>query len=228
MDIVYIFREGPMDSFELKYSIRSITTNVSFDNIYVVGDKPKWITNITHIKVDDPTVNKFYNIIYKIKEVTKIKELSEDFVIMWDDIYAISKINEFRHYSDGLMLKEVVSVKKGINPHRDSLKRVLDIYSNGINYDVHHPYIYNKLMLKKLFLKHKINPIKPYAIRSLYCNLYNIEYELVKNCKCNTYENFVNIKKNNTFVSSNKTLLSDKRFRDYMETNFNEKTKYEK
>ena len=40
MDLVYIC--GPGDNEELRYSIRSAVKNLKFDNLWVVGGKPKW------------------------------------------------------------------------------------------------------------------------------------------------------------------------------------------
>lgn len=227
MDIVYIFKEGPLDSLELRYSLRSLCKNVKFNNVYIIEDKPRWLQDVTHIKIKNSTTNKYYNITYKIKQTINIKELSDDFVIMWDDIFILSPISEFKHYSDGLTLKEVVGVKKRYSTHNNTFKYVLNIYSDGINYDVHSPYLYNKENLKRLFKEHRLDIKKIYSLRSMYGNFYKLEYELVKNCKINTYENFVMLKNCNKFASSNKTILGDKRFIDYMETNF-EKCKYEK
>lgn len=227
MDIVYIFKEGPLDSLELKYSLRSLCKNTKFNNVYIIGDKPRWLQNVTHLNIKDPTLNKFYNILYKIKEATKIKELSDDFIIMWDDIFILSPISKFKHYSDGLILKDIIGDRKINSPHNNTLKRVLRVCPDGINYDVHSPYLYNKENLKKLFKEYKLDIKKIYSLRSMYGNFYKLEYELVQNSKINSYEKFVLLKKSNIFASSNKSILEDKRFLDYMESNF-EKCKYEK
>ena len=55
------------DNDELRYVLRSIEKYCNFDyDITIIGDKPKWATNINHIPYDDTQYKRYENLYNKI------------------------------------------------------------------------------------------------------------------------------------------------------------------
>ena len=71
---------------ELRYALRSIETNmVDLGQVWLIGNKPEWVTGVKNIVVEDNLKPKDCNIINKILTTCRTKELSERFVFWSDD-----------------------------------------------------------------------------------------------------------------------------------------------
>ena len=87
-DAVYPLGSGSKwDNNELRYSLRSLEKNfIDLGNVYVVGDRPEWLTGAIHIPCDDPLPhNKDGNLIRKILRACRAPKLSEEFLQVSDD-----------------------------------------------------------------------------------------------------------------------------------------------
>ena len=103
MDIVYVCRPG--ENEELRYSIRSISNNLKYGNLWVVGYKPSWyIGNFLPIK---DIGSKFNNIKNCLEVVSESQEISEDFVFMNDDFFLLQELDELQTYHGGLLLDKI-------------------------------------------------------------------------------------------------------------------------
>lgn len=229
MDIAYIFRLGGLyDSAELKYSIRSVEKYLKHDNIFLIGDKPDWIRNIIHIPIKDETTTKGYNTGYKIFKLSENEKISENFVVFWDDIYCLKPINEVVNYRGKDTLKSLLNFRKKHNKHWKALNRVLEVFPDAINYDVHHPYLFNKELLNKMFKKYPMDINKVYALHSLYCNEYKIEGKIVRDNKVKSVDAFTEvIKKEPEFFSTSNIIVREPIFLETMQNLFPNKSKYE-
>ena len=103
MDLVYIVKESEENN-DLRYSLRSVAKFVKFDKIWIVGYKPSWVTNVEYIPVKQ-IGNKWTNSIKNILAACNCDNISEDFVLMNDDFFAIKPIEN---------LEESINVSLGL------------------------------------------------------------------------------------------------------------------
>lgn len=91
IDVVYPIGSGShMDNVELRYSLRSLSNLTGIRDVYIVGNKPDWCTNVVHIKAEDRYVhNKGANIISKIMTACCTANISSPFIRMSDDNYVL-------------------------------------------------------------------------------------------------------------------------------------------
>lgn len=170
MDLVYVCRDG--DNEELRYSIRSAVANLKHDNIWVVGGKPEWYTG-NYIEVKQKS-SKYENVRASLYAIVESSEISDDFILMNDDFFILSKIDRLNAYYGGSLrdrIKELQS-RYGSSSYTILLKSTLKyLMKNGIpnpkNYALHIPFKLNKKKLKPI-LKLDV------SWRTAYGNLYKI------------------------------------------------------
>jgi hypothetical protein len=152
MDYVYICRSG--DNDELRYSLRSIEENMPEGRVWVVGYRPNWYIG-DFLPVSD-IGGKFDNITNCIKVVSENKDISENFILMNDDFFALKKINEVPIFHGGLLKDKIERYKE----QRMASKyiRLLELTYNQllannvkdpIDYDIHVPMKINKEKLRQ-------------------------------------------------------------------------------
>ena len=153
MDIVYILGNGSkFNNEEIRYSLRSLEKFVNFDRVFIVGECPKFLKNVIHIPFGD-SKNPRVNHLEKINEIIeKVPDLSENFVLMYDDIFFIDKfdIDNLPNYYKGQMVNYSgidSNFKKSMSDTKDYLESK---DASILNYSVHKPVIYNKILWKSI------------------------------------------------------------------------------
>lgn len=153
MDIVYILGNGSeVENKEIRYSLRSLEKFTQFNRIFIVGECPTFLKNIIHIpfkETGNPRVNHFEKIDYIINNV---KDLSEDFLLMYDDIFFLkpTDIEKYPNYykSELENYNEPDSYfKKSLSDTKEYLE---SIGATTYNFSVHTPIIYNKTVWKSI------------------------------------------------------------------------------
>lgn len=151
VDYVYICRDG--DNEELRYSIRSVVANMPPGNVWVVGGKPKWYTG-NHIPVKQDMA-KSRNAANNLKVICNSKEISDNFILMNDDFFAIKPIKTIKYYHGGL-LSEKIELYQDLQPtssytrsleetHRRLLKLGVE---DPLDYELHVPMPMSKANLR--------------------------------------------------------------------------------
>jgi hypothetical protein len=200
MDYVYICRNG--DNDELRYSLRSIEENMPEGRVWVVGHRPIWYIG-DFIPVDD-IGGKFDNIVNCIKTVSENNDISDNFILMNDDFFALNPIDKLKNYHGGLLenkiarYKELRMAPKYIRLLELTLKQLKENgISNPIDYDIHVPIIMNKTILKDA-----IN--LAFFPRSAYGNLAKLEAIKITDVKIYSNGEKINWHEiiNNDFVST--------------------------
>jgi hypothetical protein len=200
MDYVYICRSG--DNDELRYSLRSIEENMPKGRVWVVGHRPIWYIG-DFIPVDD-IGGKFDNIVNCIKTVSENNDISDNFILMNDDFFALNPIDKLKNYHGGLLenkiarYKELRMAPKYIRLLELTLKQLKENgISNPIDYDIHVPIIMNKTILKDA-----IN--LAFFPRSAYGNLAKLEAIKITDVKIYSNGEKINWHEiiNNDFVST--------------------------
>ncbi len=179
MDYVYICRSGQNE--ELRYSIRSLEMNMPAGRVWIFGYRPEWYIG-DFVKVDD-IGKKFDNIKNCIHAVSKNSEVSNDFILMNDDFFALKKINKIEDYNGGPLEDKILRYKESrMSPKYIKLLELTlkQLQNNGIDspldYDIHVPITMNKNILEKA-LKFAFFP------RSAYGNLIKLKSTNISDVK---------------------------------------------
>jgi hypothetical protein len=178
IDLVYVLGSGSnWHNNELRFSLRSVARNLeNVGNIFIVGDKPKWIKNITHIPCEDPfKLNPDANIITKVIEACKNEELSEKFLFMNDDYFVINKTDATTipaiHKGDmatfGPDYFRKVTWRRNLLRTRDIL---IEKGYTAYHFDGHLPIIINKKLFPEIIAQFDYQK-NCYTMKSLYANV---------------------------------------------------------
>lgn len=179
MDYVYICRPG--DNEELRYSIRSVRKNASYNNIWVVGGKPDWYYG-NFVEVED-VGNKFENIRGCYKAISQIGAISNEFVLMNDDFFILKPVGIMPVFHGGPLIDKIERYNNNgaatkytrilLDAHKKMQKmRIKD----PLDYDIHVPMVIDKKKIKD-FIDLSLAP------RSMYGNMFSVGGNNIKDVK---------------------------------------------
>lgn len=181
VDVVYFYKYIRSD--ELKWSVRSLK-NIDHRNVYVIGDDPK-LDNVIHLPhhPESWVKTRYTDVASKLSLVTDTKEISEDFVLMMDDVFILKPI-KLKNYYRGT-LEDHLKKRR----YNDSYKRMLTsthryLIMNGlttIDFACHTPFIMNKSKAR-ILLEEILPDLKQgreMSIRTLYGNRFKIEADYI-------------------------------------------------
>jgi len=179
VDYVYICRKG--DNEELRYSIRSVVDHMPPGNIWLVGNKPAWYVG-DFIPVQD-VGGKFANITNAISAAANSDQISDKFVLMHDDFFAIKPVKDITIMHNGFLLDKIKEYRE-LDPGSRYAEILFEAYeyligmgiSDPLDYDIHLPMIMNKNNLKTV-----VN--KTNAPMSVYGNIFNVGGQRVRDVK---------------------------------------------
>lgn len=170
VDYVYICRDG--DNEELRYSIRSVVANMPPGNIWVVGGKPKWYQG-NHLPVKQ-NMPKNRNAVNNLKAIANSVAISENFVLMNDDFFAVKPIKTINYYHGGL-LEDKIGLYQDLQPTssytrslEETHRRLLKLgVQDPLDYELHVPMPMSKANLRIV--------LRSTALwRSTYGNLFHV------------------------------------------------------
>lgn len=167
MDLVYICRDG--DNEELRYSIRSAIANLPHDNIWVFGGKPDWYKG-NHVRLKQNGF-KYDNARANLAAITRHYDVSDNFVLMNDDFYAVRPVKNIEPMHRGLMQKHLDMIEVNLG-YKELVQETFDTLTRigieqPLSYELHVPMVMNKNKLAKVLRM-------PGLWRSLYGNIYGI------------------------------------------------------
>lgn len=176
IDAVYVLGTGSRwHDNELRYSLRSLEQYVAgIRNVFIVGQRPKWIAgNVIHIQYADYHACKEHNIMEKVLRVCQEADLSDQFLHLHDDHFALAPCDAidvpFWYRMDLDQLAQRVSVA---NNYRQALINTHAVlHARGLpvkNYDLHFPIIYDKKLFRLAMLSYNWSAC--YVVKSLYAN----------------------------------------------------------
>lgn len=177
LDIVYVLKCGRYeDCDELRFSLRSLA-NIPHRDVHIFGDKPNWVRNT--IYHDFAQVGeKWENVNRLLYLVCHTDSVTDDFILMNDDFYIMSAINELPYYGDGTLMDRYDKIAEEFEVeslYQSGLKEASEVLSEAhkptYSFELHVPIILNKEKLLPIVKKYP----KSCARRSLYCNIYGIK-----------------------------------------------------
>lgn len=190
MDAVYCLGSGSRwQDNELRYSLRSLVKYVSgIEQVFVVGKKPAWLTGVIHLPMADRW-NKERNIMEKVSWACACPDLSNDFLFLCDDYYALTLQDaNVPAWASG----DLLSLGRGISKHNNYRFSVLNtavvLKKCGLpthHFDVHTPIVYNKNRFVELMQAYDWDIRHGYVVNSLYANSAGIEPVWMADVKLN-------------------------------------------
>ena len=147
-DIVYILGSGSKwENNELRYSLRSLQQfGRAYGKVYIVGEKPSFISDeVIHIKCADPFTNKQRNICHKISTASRYYGISDNFILMNDDIFLLHSYIFEEIYYWSCTLRQLFTNAKG-NNYSKHIRATIKLYPelNERCFDMHYPFVINK------------------------------------------------------------------------------------
>jgi hypothetical protein len=188
MDIVYLVKNNEEnDSRDLRYSLRSLQ-NLPEASVFLVGEKPAWAQNVTHIPVDQ-TKTKNENVAMNRTAAIRSEDISEDFVLMNDDFFIMKPITEIPRLNFGLMKDVLCSYRIRYPEGSDYIQRMGDLYellkSQGfeepLSYELHVPMQVKKSVIIRLQHERAGKPM--HQFRTYYGNHTHMGGESVEDVK---------------------------------------------
>jgi hypothetical protein len=190
IDVVYVLGSGSrwFDN-ELRYSLRSLDKYVTgIRNVYLVGRRPDWIRDVIHIPYHDYHPCKERNIMEKVMRACKEPDLSEQFLHVHDDHFALAPVgaSEVPFWYRSELGKLSLRVPPSNNYRQALINTDAALRARGRdvkNFDLHYPIIYDKELFPLAMMSYDWSDC--YVVKSLYANSVRIDGETIQDLKIN-------------------------------------------
>lgn len=190
MDFVYIVKNEE-ENEDLRYSLRSLDKFVPHDKIWIVGYKPSWVTNVNYLEVPK-TGTKHQELTKSLIAICQCEEISDDFIFMNDDFFAIKPIDNLEESIDvrlGTLERSIEIHEKMDGTWHKAFKQLYELLEDlGVekpyyNFESHTPLIMNKKKLLDVLMLPKVQEYiqspKVLHRRSLYGNYYHLSCKML-------------------------------------------------
>ncbi len=223
MDIIYLYKKAPQSGIALRFSLRSIS-HIPHDKVYVIGDRPKWLTGVIHIPFQDIENRSLMGQWEKIIMACKMGGVSQKFLLMHDDHLIMKPIKDILYYHRGY----ISDIKKNKTRHYHDLKRTGELFDKALSFDkIHTPVVFDKD--KFLALLDNYNIKNRYLYKSLYGNHYGVESEYIKDCKARNFSILMQkLRDGDIFISLSPAVEKNKNLKKILLKYFPKKSPHEK
>jgi hypothetical protein len=188
MDIVYVVRQGDKNE-TLRYSLRSLK-NLPHDKVFISGYTPSWVKGVISLNRSQGGYSDLENSTLNLKGAIAQPDLSDDFILMMDDVF-ITRPTDVDFYYHGTLDDKIASYKSSGNMGQAislvATKNWLKSrgYDGLHNFELHFPYRFNKQKLQVMFDVWD-RPLLELRPRTCYGNLYNINGQEANDAKDST------------------------------------------
>lgn len=185
-DIVYLYKKSGDGGKELRHSLRSLKNLKGEHKVFIVGDTEPWVKNVTYIKTIPQRRSPYADTWQKLLTAMNSDEVSEEFIVMMDDVYITSPQAIRTLYDEELPERGAGVHKKGLQLTRELLLRE---HKTIRNYDIHVPFIVSKTRLREIVgtITQSMRGVS-LAWRSYYGNHFDIGGEQYEDKKTRTTE----------------------------------------
>lgn len=240
MNIVYIVKNSPENnSEELRYSLRSLE-NIPHDKVILVGEKPDWARNVTHVAVAQSDT-KHVNWARNMATAALSDQVSDEFLMMNDDFFIMKAVQKMPALHFGYM-RDVIACYEARYPEgSDYIARMKLLYEllvakdshEPISYELHTPMVLSKKNVRSMYEKSN-GPL--YQFRTYYGNMFNVGGTAVADVKIFKdpihndslfNENPLRYLQHMTFLSTTGGSFKAGVAGDYVRNSFTKKSKYE-
>ena len=178
-DLVIPVRPGDFNE-ELRFTLRSCEANLDYGQVWIVGSKPNWLTNVNYLPGNarpHPKANCWANILLACQH----PDVTDQIIITNDDIIVTEPVEVetlFRGpLADHLRLRRVIT---GASWWRESLTTTQITlqtlgYHHPVSYELHVPFPCDKQAMRETLERfNHITPENPPQWRTLHGNLHQI------------------------------------------------------
>lgn len=193
VDVVYILSNN-MDWLqrEILFSVRSVEKHLkNYRRVFVVGKKPLFFgPEVIEIPCEDIYTNKARNIQHKILKAATHQKVAPTFLLFNDDYFLLKDVDALTYpYYYKCTLEETIKLNRNNSdylPHVEATHNVLKQHGLPLkNFDSHYPIRYKKEAVRDISLRYNWNVKAGYTFKSIYCNTFGIEGQLIRDCKIN-------------------------------------------
>lgn len=234
LDLVYILGKGSRwADNEIRFSLRSAEKYLKFGKVFIIGDKPEWMTGVIHIKTTDSESNKLMNARKKYLIACKDKRISNQFILMNDDFFFLKDIEKIENYSRG-------TLEEMINKHPTKTgyyyKSLIDtknkLYGLGfecpIDFEIHGPMVFDKEKLLTVIGIIGESKNHAYSLRSCYGNIAHLEPVKIMDFKAMNIAEFIfQTNKDREMLSISDGLVAEDEFRNWIGRKFKMPSSFE-
>lgn len=150
MDAVYLFAAGGED--ELRHSLRSLANLKQVDRVAVAGYQPGWLTDdVVRVVPDNHRPGKHFDTWANLAAAVADRRLSDDFVLMNDDFYALQPLPVVPVWQHGVLSKHIARTHEQ-DRRRDSTIDMLErVGAYGrLSYELHVPMVMHRPAMRAL------------------------------------------------------------------------------
>jgi hypothetical protein len=171
MDIVIPLGNSRIDYLDLKYTLRAVEKFTEAGEVYLIGQKPKWVTNVWHIPFDDDPRKEFKerNIFLKTQEAFKY---ADRFLFMNDDhvLLQSTDIENYPNYFKGTCYESMLKNNSHYRGTMNHTRKWLESNQHpDLNFDGHCPVILEKGRFERTVATADWSVPYGYGMKSLYC-----------------------------------------------------------
>ncbi len=224
LNIVYPYKIA--NNNDLKFSLRSLKyLKIPYNDVYILGDKPKWLKNTK-------TINHQLKDNHQLDTISKLYKYSQtvggDFILMNDDFFLLKNVKQIKYYYHESIL-DYANTRYGAYKHTATRTYELLVSAGKptFNFSLHVPIILNSEKLIELI---RLFGVKPFHLRSLYCNYFELPKVVMQDVKIKSYSTFSDwrTRKRRRFLSTSDSVSRNIKFIDFLLNKFPEKSYYEK
>lgn len=177
IDVVYPLGRGSQwNDEELRYSMRSLAKYVrGIRHVYVIGERPRWLTDAFHIAHKDPHACKERNIAEKVLRACAEPGLSQQFLFGNDDHFALgeSDASAIPYWRGGPMI-DLARKLSHASHYRQALLNTIEVLEakgcSTWNFDLHLPMVMDKEFYTLAMACYDWTRARGYVVKSLYAN----------------------------------------------------------
>lgn len=179
IDVVYVLGTGSAwHNNELRFSLRALEKNLKgFGKVWVIGEKPDWIKNVSHIPFKDELKhNADGNIARKVLRVCQEKSLTDQFLFINDDHLIMREMvaSEIPPYYKGDLTTypEAYFQEKFWRGRLWRTKNILlEKGYTALHFDCHMPIVFDKQLFPEAILQFDFEKGIGYTMKSMYGNV---------------------------------------------------------
>lgn len=178
MDVLFPVRESEINE-QLRFALRSLK-NFPHGKVYISGYKPSWVKNVQHIKLTPQGETRFEKANLNIYKACQ-SDISQRFVLMYDDIYITKPIDEIPLLNRG----DIDDVLKLYGNRQsiwlDTMRRTKTFLEsqnmNTLSFEMHAPIVMDKDKYLETYDFMTRNRIPHGSTRTVYGNMHGLEGE---------------------------------------------------
>lgn len=146
MDIVIPLGKSKINHLDLRYVLRGIEKFTDAGEVYIVGERPKWIKGIRHINIADSPEKEYKERNIYMKTSLAFEHTSR-FLFMNDDHVLLQPINieNYPNYYKGTCYQSMLNNNTNYRQTMNQTRKWLELNNfPDLNYDGHCPVILEK------------------------------------------------------------------------------------